>query len=363
MIDDGVTMISNSWAYCEDQTTQADVQSIDSILATAAASGIRVLNASGDNGGTCLDGSPNTCGAGRLPPCDRGRRHQLSRSGDNPAGETWWNGAERPPAHRQGGFGTKRLFRSPRLSERVSPLSHALGTRRRFQFGSRPGGRDLPGLRGGCPAPSPGAAPASPRRLGAGDALPHQALGQNLGHLNPTLYPLATSGRVSPAGEPGQRLRARRAGVREVQCPPARQSKGLLPGSGERQRFGDESALRRERNPGGPSRRRYGRRLVARWPPETRCAARRWSSKLTESSAVITPPSGVSNEANGAVVFEVTDGTIEDVTLTATDTTDGIELDPDSDDSPRHPGRSVRRHQALPSDSCRPTACRPPPSR
>ena len=44
------------------------------------------------------------------------------------------------------------------------------------------------------------------------------------------------------------------------------------------------------------------------------------------SSAVITPPSGVSNEANGAVVFEVTDGTIEDVTLTATDTTDGIEL-------------------------------------
>jgi len=57
MINDGVTIISNSWAYCEDQTTLADVESIDSILQTAAASGISVLSASGDHGSTCLDGS------------------------------------------------------------------------------------------------------------------------------------------------------------------------------------------------------------------------------------------------------------------------------------------------------------------
>jgi hypothetical protein len=37
MINDGVNVISNSWAYCEDQTTLADVQSIDSILASAGA--------------------------------------------------------------------------------------------------------------------------------------------------------------------------------------------------------------------------------------------------------------------------------------------------------------------------------------
>src|SRR5262245_48370525 len=60
MINDGVTVISNSWAYCEDQTTLADVTSIDSILAGAAASGIGVFNAAGDTGSTCLDGSPNT---------------------------------------------------------------------------------------------------------------------------------------------------------------------------------------------------------------------------------------------------------------------------------------------------------------
>ena len=61
MINDGVNVISNSWAYCEDQTTLADVQSIDSILASAGAAGISVLNGSGDNGSTCLNGSQNTC--------------------------------------------------------------------------------------------------------------------------------------------------------------------------------------------------------------------------------------------------------------------------------------------------------------
>ena len=49
MINGGVTIISNSFSYCEDQTTPADVQSIDSILQMAAASGITVLNATGDS--------------------------------------------------------------------------------------------------------------------------------------------------------------------------------------------------------------------------------------------------------------------------------------------------------------------------
>src|SRR5262249_15454207 len=32
MINDGMTIISNSWSYCEDQTNQADVNSIDAIF-------------------------------------------------------------------------------------------------------------------------------------------------------------------------------------------------------------------------------------------------------------------------------------------------------------------------------------------
>ena len=36
MIDNGVSIISNSWAYCEDETTAADVDSIDTIFQNAA---------------------------------------------------------------------------------------------------------------------------------------------------------------------------------------------------------------------------------------------------------------------------------------------------------------------------------------
>ena len=41
---------------------------------------------------------------------------------------------------------------------------------------------------------------------------------------------------------------------------------------------------------------------------------------------MITPPSGVSTADNGAVVFTVTDATVENVTFTATDVTDGVTL-------------------------------------
>ena len=45
-----LTIISNSWAYCEDQTTLADVQSIDSIFQSAAVSNISIFNGAGDSG-------------------------------------------------------------------------------------------------------------------------------------------------------------------------------------------------------------------------------------------------------------------------------------------------------------------------
>ena len=60
MIDNKVTIISNSWAYCEDETTLADVQGIDTVFQNAAAAGISIFNGSGDDGSTCLDGAANT---------------------------------------------------------------------------------------------------------------------------------------------------------------------------------------------------------------------------------------------------------------------------------------------------------------
>src|SRR5204863_7796072 len=62
VVADDVGVISNSWTYCEDQTTAADAQSLDQIFALAGASGITVVNGSGDTGGTCFDGRPLTVG-------------------------------------------------------------------------------------------------------------------------------------------------------------------------------------------------------------------------------------------------------------------------------------------------------------
>ena len=115
MINDGVTVISNSWSDCEDQHTLADVESIDAVLAAAAASGISVFNGTGDKGATCLDGSPNTLGVPADSP------HATAVGGTTPSfgaaytygGETWWNGSSKLPPTGQGGFGTSRYFARP----------------------------------------------------------------------------------------------------------------------------------------------------------------------------------------------------------------------------------------------------------
>ena len=53
-------------------------------------------------------------------------------------------------------------------------------------------------------------------------------------------------------------------------------------------------------------------------------------AKSAGSSAVISPASGVTSASNGAVVFTVSNAVAENVTFTATDTTDGVVLDPQS---------------------------------
>ena len=79
MIDDGDTVISNSWSDCEDQLSMADAQGIDTILQSAAVGGISVFNGSGDSGTTCLDGSANTIGVPADSP------HATAVGGTSPA--------------------------------------------------------------------------------------------------------------------------------------------------------------------------------------------------------------------------------------------------------------------------------------
>src|SRR5439155_3477580 len=107
MVNDRATIISNSFNYCEDQTTLADVQSIDAILKSAAASGISVFNATGDTGSTCRDGSANTI----TVPADSpnatavGGTSMTVVPGLVYGGETWWDGLNQVPPTGQGGYG------------------------------------------------------------------------------------------------------------------------------------------------------------------------------------------------------------------------------------------------------------------
>ena len=61
----GTQSSRNSWSRCEDETPLSDAQAINSVLSQAAASGITVVNGTGDTGSTCADGSANTVGV----PC------------------------------------------------------------------------------------------------------------------------------------------------------------------------------------------------------------------------------------------------------------------------------------------------------
>src|SRR5262249_56756095 len=116
-INDGAPVMSISWPECEDRTSLGEAQSIDPVLAQAGASGISVLNGSGDSGSTCLDGSPNTVGIPASSP------HATAVGGTTPlpggpgytyGGETWWNGSGKLPPTGQGGLGVSRHFPRPR---------------------------------------------------------------------------------------------------------------------------------------------------------------------------------------------------------------------------------------------------------
>ena len=202
MINGGVTVISNSWAACENQESTADVQSLNSVLANAAAAGITVVSGSGDTGSTCLDGAANTVAV----PADSPNVTTVGGTTATPmlAGayynEQWWDGTTQSPPTGQGGFGVSKFFSVPSYQTSFTSAS----------------GRSVPDVvapadpaegwtlcqadQGGCPAPYLyGGTSAAAPEFAAIVAVLNQELGRNLGFLNPTLYALAgTSAFHSP---------------------------------------------------------------------------------------------------------------------------------------------------------------------
>jgi len=329
MINGGVDVISNSWAYCEDQTTLADVQSIDSLLQKAAMAGISVFSGSGDGGSTCLDGSPNTISV----PADSPNLTAVGGTtltigpGLTYGGETWWNGVADSPPTGQGGFGTSRFFAAPPYQS-----GSAMRTIPDVVVNADPASGMLicQASNGGCPNGNlyGGTSMAAPTWAAFAATL-NQLSGTNQGFYNPLLYPLANTSAFHDAssmdsdfthvglGSPNlgvllQKLTGQSPGAvsasasgvvaytsTQVLTPPL----GGVPADGTSQATVKVLLLDADDNP---------------VPGKTvRLSA-------GGSHATISPSSAVTSVDNGAAVFTITDDTPESVTFTGDDTTDGI---------------------------------------
>ena len=337
MINDGVDIISSSWAYCEDQTTLADMQSLESILATAAASGITVLAASGDTGSTCLDGSANTVSVPSGAPhvTSVGGSAQTFAPGWLYLSETWWDGSTTTPRTGQGGFGTSRFFARPTYQNGFT--SAAMRSVPDLVTNADPfnGVQFCETSNGGCPSPLLwGGTSMTAPAWAAYTALLNQALGTPLGFLNPQLYPLSTtSGFHSPAsmasdfahvGLGSPNVNALYVALSGAALGPADASLSTV------YRYARSEDAMTLAYAGGLS-------ADATTPAYVVVILRDGNGNTVPgktvtlsanagSHALISPASAVTTVANGAALFTITDSTIEDLTFTAVDVTDGVTI-------------------------------------
>ena len=333
MITGGVTIITNSWAYCESQTSAADVQSIDSVLQTAAAAGISVFSASGDRGSTCLDGSPNTAHVPSSVPhitAVGGTSLNLG-AGFTYQSETWWNSGG------QGGFGVSKFFARPSWQNGFT----ASATRSIPDVSANADPASGIGIcmasKGGCPnGLLYGGTSSSAPGWAAMTALLNQSQGANLGFVNPAFYALGmTDAFHSPAsmgtdfahvglGSPNlarlhQRLTGQAGGPGHAGVSEVRTSAGGNFWSAAL--FGTPLPVSADGTSTG-----Y---VVVRLADAMGNVVPGKTVTLTPgpgSTAIVTPPSQTTSINNGAAIFQITNTTPQRVSFTVTDTTDGVVL-------------------------------------
>ena len=328
MIDDGVTVISNSWSECEDQMSQAEVESIDTILQSAAAGGISVFNGSGDSGTTCLDGSANTIGV----PADSPNATAVGGTSPAPGpgltygSETWWNGVSHTPPTGQGGYGVSKFFAAPAYQNGLSGSAMRsipdvvinADPAQGLQICQADSGGCLSGRRFG------GTSMAAPEWAAYAAAL-NAMLGANLGNANLHLYPLANTNAFHSASSLGSdfahvglgspdflQLRLALTGLTPGAASPTlsvavtagANADGSAPADGVTTALGQ--AFLTDAN-GFP------------------ISGKSVSLTPMGGSATVTPPSAVTDN-DGAATFSITDLNTENLSFTAEDTTDDVTL-------------------------------------
>jgi hypothetical protein len=339
MINDGVTVISNSWASCEDQVSQADAQGIDAILKTAAASGVSVFNGTGDTGSTCVDGSANTISVPADSPNATAVGGTEFTAGPGPGPsygtEAWWDGSQANQPTGQGGFGVSKYF--PRPSYQSGFVTSAMRSVPDVSIHADPADGIVicQADDGGCPTGDlyGGTSLAAPE-WAAFAAILNDAQGKNLGLYNTVLYPLASGDAFHSAASMGSDFAHVGLGSPNINV----LNRLLLPAtagapdatqSEVNRLFGESSTVVNTDGSfsvpadGNSS---TGILVILRDANGFTLSGKTVTLKASNGSAVITPASGVTSTANGAVAFTITDLNPESVTFTATDTTDGLTL-------------------------------------
>jgi hypothetical protein len=337
MINDRVTIISNSWAYCEDQTNLSDVQSIDDILATAAASGISVFNGAGDTGSTCLDSSPNTAAVPADSP------HATAVGGTSlttdPSGtyksETWWNGVAATPPTGQGGFGLSKFFSRPAYQDGLNlSLSRSVPD---VVVNADPakGVIICEANAGGCPTGFlyGGTSNAAPVWASFA-ALLNQAHGSNLGAFNPLLYPLAGTDAFHSSASIGSDFAHVGLGSPNIDnLHLLLNGEAAGPASAAQSQvavFTQHVVPFPDGTPAGvpADGKSTGSVVVRLWDANGNSLAGKTITLSATSGghAKISPSSAISDTNGGVVTFAVSDLSVETVVFTATDTTDGVVL-------------------------------------
>jgi hypothetical protein len=325
MIAGGDTVISNSWSQCEDQTPLVDAQAIDSVLASAAASGITVLNGTGDGGSTCLDGSADTVGVPADSP------NATAVGGTSPAfgpgltygSEAWWDEQQASPPGGAGGFGVSRYFPRPAYQSGLTASATRSVPDLTFTADPHAGVTLCQADAGGCPDGQLwGGTSMSAPAVAALVADVDEELGHNVGDLNTALYPLAGSDAFHTAasmssdfahvglGTPAfGAIYERLSGVAKGAVSA---SKSLAGAIGQPQADGKQEGTVRV-----DLRDEHGLPLGGR------------EVKLTSSAgskATIAPSAANTDATDGAAVFTVTDTQAQTVTFEVRDVTDGVTL-------------------------------------
>src|SRR5262249_35412218 len=263
--------------------------------------------------------SPNTVGVPADSP------HATAVGGTTPSfgpaltygSETWWNGAGEVPPGGQGGFGVSRYFSRPSYQNGLSYSAMRSVPDLALAADPRIGLSICQADAGGCPTGLLyGGTSAATPAIAALTAVINTSLGFNIGEANPVLYPLAGTDAFNAVagfanvglGSPNidhirLRLSAQTVG-------PATDADSLVWRSALPVAMNDFGYVRVDL---------YDANL---YPVSGKTVT---LTANAASGAVISPASGVSSP-DGSVVFTVRDATIEDVTFTAVDATDGVPL-------------------------------------